>query len=54
MLLLEAQRIGWGASGRNGGQVIVGYGHDGECAIEKQFTRADARRYREIERRGVA
>jgi len=44
VVLLEAQRIGWGASGRNGGQVIVGFGEDGECAIEKQFSRAEARR----------
>ena len=42
--LLEAQRIGWGASGRNGGQVIVGFGPDGEGAIEKQFAIEDARR----------
>jgi len=26
--LLEAQKIGWGASGRNGGQMIRGIGHD--------------------------
>ncbi len=26
VVVLEAQRIGWGASGRNGGQVIFGYG----------------------------
>ncbi|WP_333629158.1 FAD-binding oxidoreductase, partial [Stenotrophomonas cyclobalanopsidis] len=26
VVLLEAQRIGWGASGRNGGQALVGYG----------------------------
>ena len=44
VVLLEAQRIGWGASGRNGGQVIVGFGADGECAIERQFSREDARR----------
>lgn len=44
VVLLEAQRVGWGASGRNGGQVIVGYGHDGECTIEKQFPEEDARR----------
>ena len=42
--LLEAQRIGWGASGRNGGQVIVGFGADGEHAIEQQFSVEDARR----------
>ena len=42
--LLEAQRIGWGASGRNGGQAIVGFGCDGEDAIESQFSLADAKR----------
>lgn len=28
VVLLEAERIGWGASGRNGGQVINGYSKD--------------------------
>ncbi|MFA7943012.1 NAD(P)/FAD-dependent oxidoreductase [Pseudomonas brenneri] len=28
VILLEARRIGWGASGRNGGQLIRGVGHD--------------------------
>ena len=44
VVLLEAQRLGWGASGRNGGQMIVGFGGDGECAIEKQFAPGEARR----------
>ena len=30
VVLLEAQRVGWGASGRNGGQLIRGLGHDVE------------------------
>ncbi|WP_192561123.1 NAD(P)/FAD-dependent oxidoreductase [Pseudomonas gozinkensis] len=30
VILLEARRIGWGASGRNGGQLIRGIGHDVE------------------------
>lgn len=34
VVLLEANRIGWGASGRNGGQLIRGIGHD-----TSQFTR---------------
>lgn len=38
VILLEAQRIGWGASGRNGGEVIVGFGSDGELAIARQLT----------------
>ena len=51
--LLEAQRIGWGASGRNGGQVIVGFGPDGEGAIEKQFPIEDARRAWDISVEGL-
>jgi gamma-glutamylputrescine oxidase len=54
VVLLEAQRIGWGASGRNGGQVIVGFGSDGECAIEKQFAPADARRAWDVSVEGIA
>ena len=42
--LLEAQRVGWGASGRNGGEVIVGFGADGEASIARQFSSGDARR----------
>ncbi len=42
--LLEAQRIGWGASGRNGGQALVGFGFAGQEAIEVQLPGADARR----------
>jgi gamma-glutamylputrescine oxidase len=53
VVLLEAQRIGWGASGRNGGQVIVGFGDDGECAIEKQFSREDARRAWDVSIEGL-
>lgn len=30
VILLEAQRIGWGASGRNGGQVLPGWSGEGE------------------------
>jgi gamma-glutamylputrescine oxidase len=42
--LLEAQRIGWGASGRNGGQALVGFGVTGQEAIEAQLSATDARR----------
>lgn len=34
VVLLEGRRIGWGASGRNGGQLIRGIGHD-----TRQFSR---------------
>jgi gamma-glutamylputrescine oxidase len=53
VVLLEAQRIGWGASGRNGGQAIVGFGEDGEAAIEKQFSAQDARRAWDISMEGL-
>src|SRR4051794_20418759 len=53
VVLLEAQRAGWGASGRNGGQVIVGFGSDGECAIEKQLSREDARRAWDVSVEGL-
>lgn len=41
--VLEAERVGWGASGRNGGQVIFGFGC-GEGKLEALVGRADARR----------
>jgi gamma-glutamylputrescine oxidase len=53
VVLLEAQRIGWGASGRNGGQAIVGFGEDGECTVEKQFSPLDARRAWDISVEGL-
>lgn len=40
--LLEAERVGWGASGRNGGQVLPGFGC-GEHALETLLGRDDAR-----------
>ncbi len=39
--LLEAKTVGWGASGRNGGQLIAGYASD--AAIESQLDPAAAR-----------
>ncbi len=53
VVLLEAQRVGWGASGRNGGQVIVGFGSDGEGAIEQQLPREDARRAWDVSVEGL-
>lgn len=51
--LLEARRAGWGASGRNGGQVIVGFGFAGEEAIEVQLPAADVRRAWDISVEGL-
>ncbi|AWH28679.1 FAD-dependent oxidoreductase [Stenotrophomonas sp. YAU14A_MKIMI4_1] len=42
VVVLEAQRIGWGASGRNGGQALVGYGCEVDT-LEREVGRADAR-----------
>jgi gamma-glutamylputrescine oxidase len=43
VVLLEADRIGSGASGRNGGQAIVGYA-SGQGPFEQQLGPADAQR----------
>ncbi len=43
VVVLEAERIGSGASGRNGGQVIVGYA-SGQEPFEAQLGPADAQR----------
>ena len=43
VVVLEAERIGWGASGRNGGQVIFGWGCS-EAKLESLLGRDDARR----------
>jgi gamma-glutamylputrescine oxidase len=43
VVLLEAHRIGWGASGRNGGQVNTGMRLD-QPALEEKYGRETARR----------
>jgi gamma-glutamylputrescine oxidase len=43
VVLLEARQVGWGASGRNGGQVIAGLACD-QAVIEQQLGLADSRR----------
>jgi gamma-glutamylputrescine oxidase len=43
VVVLEAERIGWGASGLNGGQVIFGWGC-GESKLESLLGREDARK----------
>lgn len=47
VVLLEADRIGSGASGRNGGQAIVGYA-SGQGPFEAQLGKADAQRAWEL------
>ena len=43
VVVLEAERIGWGASGRNGGQVLPGFGC-GEAKLAALVGRDDARK----------
>src|SRR5690606_25893927 len=43
VVVLEADRIGSGASGRNGGQAVVGYA-SGQGPFEQQLGREDAGR----------
>jgi glycine/D-amino acid oxidase-like deaminating enzyme len=46
VVLVEANRIGWGASGRNGGQMIAGI--SGEATIERQLGAAGAKLIRDV------
>lgn len=47
VVLLEGRRVGWGASGRNGGQVGTGQRLD-EPALERRYGREVARRLFEL------
>ena len=42
VVLLEARQVGWGASGRNGGQVIAGLACD-QAVIERQLGLSESR-----------
>ncbi|MFO3703410.1 NAD(P)/FAD-dependent oxidoreductase [Xanthomonas codiaei] len=52
VVVLEARRIGWGASGRNGGQAIVGYGCE-QHTLEALVGDADARLLFDFSRDGM-
>ncbi len=47
VVLLEAERIGWGASGRSGGQALPGFGTS-MATLVNQVGQADARRMWDI------
>lgn len=52
VVVLEAQRVGWGASGRNGGQAIVGYGCE-QHTLEALLGQDDARLLFDFSRDGM-
>lgn len=52
VVVLEAERIGWGASGRNGGQAIAGFGC-GETKLEALVGFDDARKMFDLSREGL-
>jgi gamma-glutamylputrescine oxidase len=52
VVLLEAQRVGWGASGRSGGQVIFGLAAD-QANLEQWVGFEDARRIWDISLAGI-
>jgi gamma-glutamylputrescine oxidase len=53
VVLLEAQRIGWGASGRSGGQAIFGTAAE-QSTIEQLLGMDDARRVWDLTLEGLA
>jgi len=53
VVLLEAQRVGWGASGRSGGQVIFGLSAE-QADLEQWVGFEDARRIWDISLAGIA
>ncbi|HEY5558629.1 MAG TPA: FAD-binding oxidoreductase [Steroidobacteraceae bacterium] len=52
VVLLEAERVGFGASGRSGGQLIPGYA-SGQAKLAAQLGRADTRRLWDFTTEGV-
>jgi len=44
VILREGSKVGWGASGRNGGQAIIGY-NNGIGMMEQRFGLDDTRKY---------
>ena len=53
VIVLEAGRTGWGASGRNGGQVLAGFGCD-QQVLERELGESHARLLFDYSREGIA
>lgn len=51
--VLEAERIGWGASGRNGGFCCLGGGMASDAALDRRFGRAGRIAFHRAERAAV-
>ncbi|WP_223428650.1 NAD(P)/FAD-dependent oxidoreductase [Tateyamaria pelophila] len=54
VVLLEAQRIGWGASGRNGGFCCLGGAKASDAFLDRSFGRAGRLEWHQTEKAAVA
>lgn len=53
VVVLEAETVGWGASGRNGGFCCLGGGIAGDAALDKAFGRSERLAYRAAEKAAI-
>lgn len=53
VVVLEAERIGWGASGRNGGFCCLGGGKISDAKLDRKYGRAVRRDWRRAEKQAV-
>lgn len=54
VVVLDANEIGWGASGRNGGFCCLGGGTASDALLDLRFGKQDRLHYRETEKRAVS
>ena len=54
VIVLDAQRIGWGASGRNGGFCCLGGGRASDATLDRRFGKSGRLDWRRTEKRAVA
>ncbi|MEL7091352.1 MAG: FAD-binding oxidoreductase [Pseudomonadota bacterium] len=53
VIVVDAGRVGWGASGRNGGFCCLGGGVASDAILDRRFGRTERLRYRATERAAV-